>query len=119
MKIVRKRFIDEMKAKKEAKLQKDLKLKKDLQKRIEASGGIWVTAKDVKRNLSKQDTKGDQTKALKDQLSYYQLHQPELKLQNKTITLFSAAGVQFGVDKLTENLITVLGLTSSGTATDP
>ena len=119
VKIVRKRFIDEMMAKKEAKLQKDLKLKKDLQKRIEASGGIWVTAKDVKRNMSKQDTKGDQTKALKDQLRYHQLHQPELELQKKTLTQFSAAGVQFGVDKLTENLITVLGLTSSGTATDP
>ena len=123
VKIARKRFIDETKIKKEAKLLKDVKAREDLEKRIVETGGVWVTAQDVKKNVSNLKTKGEKTKALKDQLRYHHWHQQEIKSQvfqqNKNLTQFSTGGVQFGLDKLTDNLIAMLRLTATSAATDP
>ena len=68
MKIVRKRFVDESKAKKEANLLKAFKAQGDLEKRMIDSGGVWLTAQDVKKNIAKLKTKGKQTQAFRDQL---------------------------------------------------
>ena len=107
VKIVRKRFIDESKAKKEAKLRKAFKARGDLEKRIVESGGVWLTAQDVKKNVAKLKTKGKQTQALKDQLRYHQRSQAS---PHSKLTQFSTGSIQFGPDKLSENLVAVLGL---------
>ena len=120
MKIVRKRFVDESKAKKEANLLKAFKAQGDLEKRMIDSGGVWLTAQDVKKNIAKLKTKGKQTQAFRDQLRYHQFHQrSQVSLQSNSSTRFSTGSIQFGPEKLTENLVAALGLSATADVSLP
>ena len=57
--------MDETRVKRTAKLLKDAKTRQDLEKRIVKTGGVWMTAQDVKKNILKmKKTKGARTMAL-------------------------------------------------------
>jgi phage-related minor tail protein len=81
--------LDEVKANREA---KHLKAREDLRQRIEKMGGVWLTADEVTMGLLGLEKKGEQIKAVKDQMHHHQLNS-HVDKANRHLTQFSSKGI--------------------------